>query len=87
MLNLGIRGECFNRDNEEIIVNESLFEIPLSANVKIGRFTIIPECRLNVFSDKILIKDPINVDTQNNMASFLFAAVYSLKLFNNSKRS
>ena len=86
MLNLGTREECFNRDNEEIIANENLFEIPLSANVKIGRFTIIPECRLNVFFDKILIKDPINVDTQNNMASFLFATVYSLK-FKNSKRT
>lgn len=77
ILSLGIRGEYFNSNSQEIIGKESVFDVTLSANVKIGNLTIIPEFRVDAFSDDMVVKDPIKGDVQSNLASFLLAAVYS----------
>jgi len=77
MLSLGIRGEYFNSQTDDIIGNESVFDVTLSANVKIGQLTIIPEFRVDGFSDDMVVKDPIKGDLQDNLASFVLAAIYS----------
>ncbi len=76
-LSLGIRGEYFNSETDDIIANENVFDVTLSANVKIGNLTIIPEFRVDGFSGDIVVKDPIKGEFQSNLASFLLAAVYS----------
>lgn len=84
-LSFGLRGEYF-RDNGvgvvdlnlEDVESESVFQTTLSANYKIGNLTIIPEMRLDAYSQEIVVPDfeKLN-ETEKTLASFLLAAVYS----------
>ena len=82
---IGIRGEYFSDEgigaidmNTEDSENVNVFDVTLSANFKVGNLTIIPEVRLDAFSQDIVMPDLENpTDMQNNLASFLIAAVYS----------
>lgn len=84
-LSFGLRGEYFmdngvgvvdlNLEDEE---TESVFQTTLSANYKIGNLTIIPEVRLDAFSQEIVVPDFEKPnETEKTLASFLLAAVYS----------
>ena len=83
-LSLGIRGEYFADENEDLenqIVggkDENVIDVTLSANYKIGNLTIIPEVRLDKFSSDMVYPDGFDLTkTQDNLTSFLLAAVYS----------
>ncbi len=73
-LKLGVRAESF-RDNglglfEE---GESVFDITLSANYKVGNLTIIPEYRLDAFSKEIVVSSE---NSTKSLSAFMVAAVY-----------
>jgi len=84
-LSFGVRGEYFmddgvgvvdlNLENDE---TESVFQTTLSANYKVGNLTLIPEVRIDAFSQEIVLPDfeKIN-ETEKSLVSFLLAAVYS----------
>ena len=77
---IGIRGEYFSDAGAEIVGgdDENVIDVTLSANYKIGNLTIIPEVRLDKFSSDIIYPDGLDLtDTQDNLTSFLLAAVYS----------
>ena len=77
---LGIRGEYFSDSGIEIVGgdDENVIDVTLSANYKIGNLTIIPEVRLDKFSSDMVFPDGFDLtDTQDNLTSFLLAAVYS----------
>ena len=79
-LSLGIRGEYFSDAGAEIVggKDENVIDFTLSANYKIGNLTIIPEVRLDKFSSDMVYPDGFDLtNTQDNLASFLLAAVYS----------
>ncbi len=82
---LGIRGEYFvdagvgvvdfNLDDDD---KESVFDVTLSANYKVGNLTLIPEIRLDAFSQDIVTPDMEKAtDVEGSLASFVLAAVYS----------
>lgn len=76
---LGIRGEYFSDEGIDVVgVGESVFDVTLSVQYKVGNLTIIPEFRLDAFSnDDMVIKDAFSGEMQSNLASLLLAAVYS----------
>ena len=75
-LKLGLRAESF-KDKGLGLFNEtndgSVLDLTLSANYTIGNLTIIPEVRLDSFSDKII---PTDATTSKSLSSFVLAAVY-----------
>lgn len=77
-LTLGVRGEYFADSGVGVLeTDESVIDLTVSANYKVGNLTIIPEFRVDLFS-----YDAVNVDVEagevsSNLASFLLAAVYS----------
>ncbi|MEP0264692.1 porin [Dokdonia sp.] len=73
-LAIGLRGEYFGLF-EENIDDETVFAATLSANYKIGGLTIIPEVRLDSWSEEIYVDQDLN--PTKNLASFLVAAVYT----------
>ncbi|GGG10022.1 hypothetical protein GCM10011344_08330 [Dokdonia pacifica] len=72
-LALGLRAEYFGF-HEEDIDDETVFAATLSANYKIGDLTIIPEVRLDTWSEEVYVDNDLN--PTDNLASFLVAAVY-----------
>ena len=57
---------------------ESVFQTTLSATYKIGNLTIIPEVRLDAFSQEVVTPDfEKPTETEKSLASFLLAVVYS----------
>lgn len=84
-LSLGVRGEYFKDSGIGVVDldldddnDESVFDITLSANYKVGNLTIIPEVRLDAFSQDIVIPDFEKITTvEKSLASFVLAAVYS----------
>ncbi len=63
---LGVRGEYFADSGIEVVgTDESVTDLTLSANYKIGALTLIPEVRIDMYS---------NAD---NLSSVLLAAVYA----------
>lgn len=84
-LSFGIRGEYFMDDGIGVVDlvlededTESVFHTTLSANYKIGNLTIIPEVRLDAFSQEVIMPDYEKpIETEKSLASFLLAAVYS----------
>jgi len=84
-LSFGLRGEYFMDDGVGVVDliledenTESVFQTTLSANYKVGNLTLIPEVRLDAFSQEIVLPDfeKIN-ETDKSLVSFLLAAVYS----------
>jgi hypothetical protein len=78
---IGIRGEYFADQGIAILETpkeSSVFDITLSANMKVGNLTFIPEIRLDSFSDEeAVIKDAILGTTGKSLSSFMLAAVYA----------
>lgn len=76
---LGLRGEYWQDEGVGVLTEgESVIDLTLSANYKVGNLTIIPELRLDSFSeDNVIITDARTGDTANSLSSFLLAAVYS----------
>jgi hypothetical protein len=78
-LALGIRAEYFADSGIEVVgTDESVFDLTLSANYKVGNLTIIPEFRIDTYSNEdAVVLDVENDEFGNSLASFLLAAVYS----------
>lgn len=83
VLALGIRTEYFTDKGVGVIIDEesesqSVTDITLSANYKIGNLTLIPEFRLDYFSDENkIVTDAITGEAANNLSSIVLAAVFS----------
>lgn len=73
-LAIGLRGEYFGLF-EKNIDDDTVFAATLSANYKIGGLTIIPEVRLDSWSEEVYVDQDLN--PTKNLASFLVAAVYA----------
>lgn len=77
-LSLGIRGEYFSDSGIEVVGNdESVIDFTLSANYKVGNMTIIPEFRMDFYSNESVLLDGANDTYGKSLPSFLLAAVYS----------
>ncbi len=77
-LAFGIRGEYFSDTGIEVVgMDESVIDVTLSANCKIGNLTLIPEIRLDAFSSDMVVKDATNMEVQDNLTSLMLAAVYA----------
>lgn len=74
-LALGVRGEYFGfHYDEDEIDGESVFAATLSANYTIEDLTIIPEIRLDSWSEDFYVDNDLM--PTKSLASFLIAAVY-----------
>ena len=81
-LSLGVRGEYFSEngeggiaiDNYDKAGDASVIDLTLSANYKIGNLTLIPEIRMDSFSDAETGGQTVKV---SGITSYLLAAVYS----------
>ncbi len=76
---IGLRGEYFVETGDfgaigTGVEDSSVFATTLSANIKIGELTIIPELRLDSSSDKFFLDK--DLDAQKSLSSFVLAAVY-----------
>lgn len=77
-LSLGIRGEYFADNGIEVVgTDESVIDLTLSVNYKVGNLTIIPEFRIDMYSSDVVTLDVENDVVGNSLASFLLAAVYA----------
>uniref|UniRef100_UPI004048F020 outer membrane beta-barrel protein n=1 Tax=Fulvivirga sp. TaxID=1931237 RepID=UPI004048F020 len=81
-LKFGVRGEYFQDKGLGLLgLDETVFAATLSANIAIENLTLIPEFRLDSFSEKdIVITDfsnTLNPKTASSLSSFVLAAVYS----------
>ncbi|GLR17814.1 outer membrane beta-barrel protein [Portibacter lacus] len=77
-LSLGFRGEYFADSGVEVIgTDESVIDLTLSANYKVGNLTIIPEFRIDLYSNDAVVLDVDAGEVGNSLASFLLAAVYA----------
>ena len=79
---IGLRGEYFTQTggfdvNDTGVIESSIFAATLSANVKIGDLTIIPELRLDSSSDDAAFFADTDLNAQKSLSSFVLAAVYS----------
>ena len=77
---IGLRGEYFVETGDfgaigTGVEDSSVFAATLSANIKIGDLTIIPELRLDSSSDEFFLDK--DLDAQKSLSSFVLAAVYS----------
>lgn len=70
---LGLRGEYFGFHYDEF-EDDTVFATTLSANYKIDNLTIIPELRLDSWSDEFYFDG--DLEPSKSLASFLIAAVY-----------
>ena len=76
---IGLRGEYFIETGDfgaigTGVEDSSVFATTLSANIKIGELTIIPELRLDSSSDEFFLDK--DLDAQKSLSSFVLAAVY-----------
>lgn len=76
---LGLRSEYFVDNGIDIIgMDESVIDVTLSAQYKVGNMTLIPEFRLDSYSkEDNVIFDGVNGESGNQLLSFILAAVYS----------
>lgn len=87
---LGLRGEYWSVSDEvdgadpasltaftAVAPGENVIDLTLSANYKVGSLTFIPELRVDVFSQDVVVPDATKADVQGSLASFVLAAVYS----------
>jgi hypothetical protein len=78
----GVRGEYFQDKGLGLLgLDETVFAATLSANITIEKLTLIPEFRLDSFSEKNYVitdgANPLNPKTASSLSSFVLAAVYS----------
>ncbi|MCF6348477.1 MAG: porin [Flavobacteriaceae bacterium] len=76
---IGLRGEYFVETGDfgaigTGVEDSSVFAATLSANIKVGELTIIPELRLDSSSDEFFLDKDLNA--QKSLSSFVLAAVY-----------
>lgn len=72
---LGLRGEYFGwHDSDDATEDLSVFATTISANVKAGNLTFIPEVRLDSYSQDVV---PNDSEATNSGVTLLLAAVYS----------
>ncbi len=81
-LKLGLRGEFFGDQGVGVLTtDESVFAATISANYSVGPLTIIPEFRIDSFSEDDAVitdfSDPLDVKYANSLSSFVLAAVFS----------
>lgn len=76
---LGVRGEYFSDKGVGVLtLDENVIDLTLSANYSVGSLTIIPEFRVDVYSeDNFVITDAPAGDASSSLSSFLLAAVYA----------
>lgn len=78
---IGLRGEYFN-DVDDVVLgidpnaDESVIDLTLSANYTVGNLTIIPEVRLDTFSEDAILPESGGAP-QSSLTSFLIAAVFA----------
>ena len=72
-LGIGLRGEYFGFHQEDFD-DETVFAATLSANYKVDDLTIIPEIRLDSWSEEFYFDN--DLEPSKSLASFLIAAVY-----------
>lgn len=74
---LTLRGEYFDDEDNgtDGYIGTSIFAATLSANIKVGGLTFIPEFRLDNAKDNFFVKN--SGDLTKSSGTFLFAAVYS----------
>lgn len=77
---IGLRAESFTdkgvvyKDSEDPAAEDiSIFDFTISANYSVGSLTIIPEFRLDSFSEEVI---PDGTNTTDGLSSFVLAAVY-----------
>jgi hypothetical protein len=78
----GVRGEYFQDKGLGLLgLDETVFAATFSANIGIENLTLIPEIRLDSFSEKEYVitdnSNPLNPKTASSLSSFVLAAVYS----------
>jgi len=76
---IGLRGEYFVETGDFGAIgtgleDSSVFATTLSANIKVGELTIIPELRLDSSSDEFFLDK--DLDAQKSLSSFVLAAIY-----------
>lgn len=78
-LSVGVRAEYFADSGVGVLTtDESVIDLTASLNYKIGNLTIIPEFRIDLYSEEdAIVLDGEDLDLGNSLASFLLAAVYS----------
>lgn len=80
---IGLRGEYFKQTgNFDAIgtgIESSVFAATLSANIKIGDLTLIPELRLDSSSDESAYFFDKDMMAQKSLSSFVLAAVYKFE--------
>lgn len=73
-LALGVRAESFTDKGIELLgTDESVFDLTFSANYSVGNLTLIPEFRLDAFSQDVIATDG---GFSDSLSSFMLAAVY-----------
>lgn len=72
---LGLRGEYFNWKGTGEDSDENILAVTLSANVKAGGLTFIPEVRFDDGSSAMFVKK--NLNPSKNASQFSLAAVYA----------
>ena len=84
---LGVRAEYFAVDNfyldfgdapfsyDTVEGDGNVFDLTVSGNINIGNLRLIPELRMDFYSDDIIVNN--NDELSNSLTSFLLAAVYS----------
>ena len=75
---IGLRAETFTDKGavykaEDAVDDVSIFDFTISANYSVGSLTIIPEFRLDSFSEEVI---PDGTGTTDGLSSFVLAAVY-----------
>ncbi len=74
---LGLRGEYFSDEGVgALTVAENVIDVTLSSNIKVGELTLIPEFRVDIYSDDEITPE-VGETPQSSLASFLLAAVYA----------
>ncbi len=74
---MGIRGEYFQDQGLGLFAtDESVIDLTLSANYTVGALTFIPEFRVDMYSQDIVVPEAGKAP-QGSLASFLVAAVYA----------
>jgi hypothetical protein len=83
-LTFGIRSEYFQDNGLNVLnisqpesKNNHVINTTVSSNITIGNLRIIPELRIDLFSQNVIVPDASKLEKSNRLSSFLLAAVYS----------
>lgn len=74
---LGLRGEYIGDDDGEIlgVSDNSIIDLTLSGNIKVGALTLIPEFRVDIASEEVFVD--ADGKATGTSAAFIFAAIYA----------